>query len=235
MAGILKDCGYGLSILRRSPGVAAAAVLSLALGVGANVTTFSLANALLFRPLPVENPDRLAVLTTSYEDNRYNPTSYPDYQDIREHNEAFSDVAAYFFFPMGLTGGDRAEVVMGQLVSWNFFDVLGGAPTRWENVPGERGDLAARAFGGDPELPFLEESIRFRSGDHWARGPAELSSLRDRRRRSKGVLRVEHCGYAGRLGAGDHSRPNVALSDPIDRSLHELACGRWTPQTPASK
>jgi predicted permease len=128
MQGLVQDLRYGARMLRRTPGVTAVAVLSLALGIGANVTNFSLANALLFRPLPVEDPDRLVVLTTSYRDSPYNPSSYADYRDLRDHNEVFSGMVAYTFFPMGLKGKDRPEVVMGQLVTWNFFDVLGVQP-----------------------------------------------------------------------------------------------------------
>ena len=125
---VLQDLSYGFRMLRKSPAVTAAAVLSLALGIGANVSIFSFANALLFRPLPVEDPGRLAVLTTSYQQDRYNATSYVDFHDIRDHNNVFSGVAAYFPFPMGLKGKERPEVVMGELVTSNFFDVLGVRP-----------------------------------------------------------------------------------------------------------
>lgn len=128
MPGLPQDLSYGFRMLRRSPAASTAAVLSLALGIGANVTIFSLANALLFRPLPVRDPDRLAVVTTSYPRDRYNPTSYPDFQDLRDHNDVFSGLAAYFPFPMGLKARDRPEVVMGQLVTSNFFDVVGVQP-----------------------------------------------------------------------------------------------------------
>ncbi len=115
-------------MLRRSPGLVVVAVLSLALSIGANVANFSLANALLFRPLPVEDPNQLVVLTTSYRDNPYNPSSYADYKDVRDHNQVLAGLAAYFVVPMGLKGKDRPEVVMGQLVTWNFFEVLGVRP-----------------------------------------------------------------------------------------------------------
>ena len=76
----------------------------------------------------MEDPDQLVALTTSYRDNPYNPSSYADYQDLRDQNEVFSGLAAYFVFPMGVKGKDRPEVVMGQLVTWNFFEVLGVRP-----------------------------------------------------------------------------------------------------------
>lgn len=128
MQSVLQDLRYGARMLRRSPGVTVVAVLSVALGIGATVTNFSLANALLYRPLPVEDPDELVAVSTSFKDNPYNPSSYADYRDLRDENEAFSGLAAYFVFPMGLKGKDRPEVVMGQLVTWNFFDVLGVRP-----------------------------------------------------------------------------------------------------------
>src|SRR5512134_286068 len=128
MPAFLQDLRYGARMLRRSPGLVAVAVLSLALSIGANVANFSLANALLFRPLPVKDPNQLVVLTTSYRDSPYNPSSYADYKDLRDHNNVLSGLAAYFVFPMGLKGEDRPEVITGQLVTWNFFDVLGVRP-----------------------------------------------------------------------------------------------------------
>lgn len=165
MRGLLQDLRYGARMLRRSPAVVVVAVLSLALAIGANVANFSLANALLFRPLPVQDPGRLVVISTSYRDNPYTPSSYADYKDLRDHNDVLSGMAAYFVFPMGLKGKDQPEVVLGQLVTWNFFDVLGVRPAIGRSfLPAEEQAPNGPAvvilshrfwrthFGSDPEI-----------------------------------------------------------------------------------
>ncbi|MCP5116095.1 MAG: FtsX-like permease family protein, partial [bacterium] len=115
-------------MLRARPWVTAAAAVTLALGIGVNVTTFSFVNALLLRPLPVSEPDRLVTVFTSYRDDPYRGTSYPDYRDLGEATDSFSGLAAYFIFPMSLRGTAAAEVVMGQLVTANYFSVVGVQP-----------------------------------------------------------------------------------------------------------
>jgi predicted permease len=94
--------------------------------MGANTTIFSVVNALLIRPLPVEEPERLvSVFTTYVGGDRYGITSYPDYEDLRDRNDVFTDLAAETYAPIGLGGTDRSEVVLGQVVTWNYFSVLG--------------------------------------------------------------------------------------------------------------
>jgi predicted permease len=83
----------------------------------------------LLRPLPVEDPDRLVSLFTAYEEmDDYSHSSYPDYEDLRDRCDAFSGLAAHFYYPMGLRTSARAEVIAGQVVTWNYFSVLGVTP-----------------------------------------------------------------------------------------------------------
>src|ERR1700746_1043316 len=93
---VLQDVRYGLRGLRRSPAFTAIAVLSLALGIGANCAVFSLADALLLRPLPVPDPD--AIVTVSADQPVLSAgvgaLSYPDYRDLREKTSSFTGVAA---------------------------------------------------------------------------------------------------------------------------------------------
>jgi predicted permease len=126
---MLKDLRYAVRWLRRSPGFAAVAILSLGLGIGVNTAMFSLVDAVLLRPIPVQDPATLVdVFTSSGDGDEYATTSYPDYLDLKGQNTVFSDMIAYtpMFAPLSL--GDRARLVIGQLVTSNHFNVLGVAP-----------------------------------------------------------------------------------------------------------
>jgi putative ABC transport system permease protein len=129
MGTLLQDLKYGLGMLARNPGFTALAVLTLSLGIGANTAIFTAVNSLLFRPLPVEHPGRLvAVFTTHKGNDTFNPSSYPDYSDLRNRNRVFSGVAAHFYWPMNLKTSDRPKAVMGETVTGNYFNVLGVRP-----------------------------------------------------------------------------------------------------------
>jgi predicted permease len=129
MLGLWQDLRYGAKMLVKNWGFTAVAVFSLALGIGANTTIFTFANALLLRPLPVEEPDRLVAVSTSYEGGEmYGPTSLPNYEDLRDSNDVFSGLAAHSYYPMAFTGEDRPEIVIGQIVTWNYFSVIGVEP-----------------------------------------------------------------------------------------------------------
>jgi predicted permease len=129
MGSLLQDLRYSLRTLAKSPSFAIVVILSLALGIGANTTIFTLGNAVLFRPLPVQDPERLVTVFTSYAGGvRYGQTSLPDYEDFRDRSDVFSGLSAYTWSPVGLKTGDRTEVVVGQAVSWNYFSVLGVRP-----------------------------------------------------------------------------------------------------------
>jgi predicted permease len=123
------DLKYALRFLRRSPGFAIVAVVSLALGIGANTAIFSLVDAVLLRPLPVADPDALVdIFTTGGDGDEYATTSYPDFLDLKANATVFSDMAAYtpMFAPLNL--GDRSRLVMGQIVTSNHFEFFGVRP-----------------------------------------------------------------------------------------------------------
>ncbi len=131
--GLAQDIRYGLRVLRKSPGFTATAVLTLALGIGANTSVFSLVYALAIRPLPVKDA---ASLVSVYQSFRGNPhsrgiqgspyyISYPEYANYRDGNDSFSDLAAYAETTLSLGGGDP-QPLPGALVSCNYFEVLGG-------------------------------------------------------------------------------------------------------------
>jgi predicted permease len=125
METLWHDLRYGFRVLRASPGFAAVAVLSLALGIGANTSIFSVVNAALLRPLPVTEPDRLVFVYNGNRADPYGVSSYPDYLDYRDKNEVFSDLLAYSSITMSARGDDQADLISGLLVSGNFFDALG--------------------------------------------------------------------------------------------------------------
>jgi predicted permease len=127
-----QDIRYALRMLAKNPGFACVVVLTLALGIGANAAIFSLTDKVLLQSLPVANPDQLEVLT-SYNPKDGGPSigssfSYPMYKDLRDQNQCLSGVIARGGAQMNVSYGDQNERVRGELVSGNFFDVLGVRP-----------------------------------------------------------------------------------------------------------
>jgi predicted permease len=133
MTGVLQDLRYGVRLLLKSPTYTAAAALSLALGIGANTTIFSLLNSVFLHPLPVSEPARLvSVFTTDARNtggfNDFLPTSLPNFQDYRDHNAAFSGLVAHQGIPLSYANGSEAEQVAAEMVSADYFAVLGVSP-----------------------------------------------------------------------------------------------------------
>jgi len=124
--GLSRDIRYSLRQLRRSPGFAFTAIVTLALGIGANVVVFGVANAILLRPLKVAGADRLVQI--EHREPAWTTHSYPDYLDFRARNSAFSDMAAYRIGLAGLSTGGSAERCFLYEVSGNYFDMLGVKP-----------------------------------------------------------------------------------------------------------
>ena len=128
---LTQDVRFGLRTLRKSPSFTAVAVLTLALGIGANATIFSYVNALLLRPPSgVVAPDNLRALWNRLPNGQYLQHSYPDYVYYRDHNRVFSGLAAYDSDPERVSWrrGGETELIYGQLVSGNFFSTLGVRP-----------------------------------------------------------------------------------------------------------
>jgi predicted permease len=129
MSTLWQDLRYGFRRLIKTPGFTLVAVLSLALGIGANTAIFSLVDTVLLRPLPVSEPRQLEeVYGTLHKGADYTIQSYPNYKDYRDRNEVFSGVLAYRFAPMSLSASGGNERVWGYIVSGNYFDVLGVQP-----------------------------------------------------------------------------------------------------------
>ena len=122
------DLRYSLRMLLKNPGVTAAAVLSLALGIGANATIFTWVKSVLLNPLPqVPEPDRMWVLAPSARDGRERSLSYPNYRDLRDRATTF-DLIGMEDVLLSVSDGTRADRAFGMLVTGNYFDVVGLRP-----------------------------------------------------------------------------------------------------------
>jgi macrolide transport system ATP-binding/permease protein len=123
---MLHDLRYGLRVLAKSPAFTIVAVLSLALGIGANTAIFSLVNVLLLRPIPVREPDRLVSVFTTDQRNPGNlPVSHLNFKDLRDQNDVFTGMAAFTFAQVNWAKGTASEQLLVQLVSGEYFSLLG--------------------------------------------------------------------------------------------------------------
>jgi predicted permease len=124
-----QDVRFGWRMLRKSPGFTATAILTLALGIGANTAIFSMMDKVLLQNLPVRNPDELVLISTTLPRTGENDSfSYPMYRDIRDKSDSFSGVIAMGGAQMAVSYSGQSEHVRGRLVSGNYFDVLGVRP-----------------------------------------------------------------------------------------------------------
>jgi predicted permease len=172
MGTLLQDLRYGLRMLARNPGFTAVAVLTLALGIGANTAIFSLLDQAILRALPVKDPGRLVLVSDaeyrsgwSTSDNNEIVYSYPHYKEVRDKIPMFDGVIARAHVPLSVASGGVAERAAGGVVSGNFFSVLGIGPALGrvlvpedDGVPGASpvavlsyGYWQSR-FGGDPRI-----------------------------------------------------------------------------------
>jgi len=166
METLWQDVRFGVRRLAHAPGFTAIAVLSLALGIGANTAIFSLVSTILLRPLPVADPGRVVAVTpVGQGGSEFASFSYPNYVDFRDRNAVFTGFAAHRFAPMSLSRGGNNERVWGYLVSGNYFDLLGVSAARGrvftqdeDRAPGAHPvavlshGLWQRRFGSDPDL-----------------------------------------------------------------------------------
>jgi predicted permease len=128
MNTLLQDIRYAIRLLGKKPGFTAVAVISLALGIGANTAIFSLVNTTMLKALPVEKPEQLVSVFTSKSGSGISIFSYLNYKDFRERNEAFTDMVLYRFAPVSLSRGGDNQRLWCYLVSGNYFDTLGVKP-----------------------------------------------------------------------------------------------------------
>ena len=125
---IIEDIRFGLRLLRKNPGFTAVAILTLALGIGANTAVFSLVYAVLLRPLPFKDPSSLIVLNETTPKVGTVSVSYPNFLDWRSQSHAFSQMAAVHSVDFNLGGVDQPENISGDAVSPNFLSMMGVRP-----------------------------------------------------------------------------------------------------------
>ncbi len=125
---LIADGRYGLRQLRRNPGFTAVAIITLALGIGANSAIFSIVNAVILRPLPYKNPAQLMNVRTGNFSRGWSATSPPDFRTLRQRNRSFESLSAYYDAAFNLTGAHEAERLEGDVVSSEFFQTLGVRP-----------------------------------------------------------------------------------------------------------
>ena len=167
-----QDLRYALRTFRRSPGFVALAILTVAIGIGANAAIFSVVNSVLLRPLPFPDSQRLVLVSQTNRQTRASShdASPANFLDWRARSHSFADIAAFRNAAFTLAPGDRPERVGGAIVNANFFDVLGVAPAIGRGfLPTDEGPGAPRAailsnalwrarFGGQADV--IGRSIR---------------------------------------------------------------------------
>ena len=168
MNRLFQDLRGGYRLMLKSPGFSVVAILSLALGIGANSAMCSVVSAVLFRPLPVKDPQQLVSLYSGFGSNRttYGPFSYVDYVDFAEKTDVFSGLVAHFQDSMILGESDQGLQVQSAIVTGNYFSVLGVEGVRGRTFTAEESrvkganpvvmvsySLWQKRFGGDPNLP----------------------------------------------------------------------------------
>jgi putative ABC transport system permease protein len=185
MESLLQDLRFGARMLLKNPGFTLIAVVTLALGIGANTAIFSLANALLLRSLPVPQPAEL--VTVGRGDGTGEPLSYPDFVALRERNEVLSGLAAAHFAEVSFGNGARSEMLRGELVSSDYFDVLRVRPALG------RGFLPEEERGAQPVVVLSHGLWQSRFGA----GPQIIGQTITLHRQRYTVIGVAPAGFNG--------------------------------------
>src|ERR1700747_2440795 len=166
MTSFWQDIRYSLRMIAKTPGYAAIAVLTLALGIGANTTIFSWINSTLLNPIPgLASPNEVGALSLGRGTNNPFPFTYPDFEAMRDGQRSFVGITAANIAPMSLTGKGKPERVWGMVTSANYFDLLGVRPIlgrgflpEEDNKPGGApvAEISYRLwqthFGANPEV-----------------------------------------------------------------------------------
>ena len=176
METLFQDVRYALRQLRKSPGFTLVAIVTLALGIGANTVIFSVVNGVLLSPLPFPKPDQLVTLDENKPNFEGGSVSYPNFRDWQKNNHTFSSMAISRSYAFSLTGIGEAEQVNGEFVSSDFFPVLGVNPVSGRTFAKGEDEVGAgpvaligaglwqRKFGSAPNI--LGKSITLEGKDY---------------------------------------------------------------------
>jgi predicted permease len=183
MDRLLLDLRLAFRRLRQNPGFSIVAILTLALGIGANTAIFSVINAVLLRPLPVERSSELVAVNETMAGNTFPTLSVPNFRDMRDRNAVLAGLAAYRILPASLGLPGASQRLWGYLVTGNYFDMLGVKPVRGrlllpedDRVPGGHPVAVIsfgcwqKRFGGDPAV--VGRQVKFNSMDFTVLGVA---------------------------------------------------------------
>jgi predicted permease len=219
METLLKDLRYGVRMLIKRPGFTAIAVLTLALGIGANTAIFSLVNATLIRRLPVVEPERLVYVFSGAPGSSF---SYPNYAELRDYNQVFDGLIAWGGITASLNSDgqtDGADLVTGAIVTGNYFDVLGVRAGRGrlispedDKTPGAHPvavishGLWQSRFGGSPNILGQQVLLNGQSFTIIGVTPAEFGGLQPGVTRDiyvpmmmQPIVRPPRAGYSGEM------------------------------------
>jgi len=161
----MNELRHAFRAIFKRPAFALVAIVTLALGIGANTAIFSLVNTVLLRPLPVDQPQQIVSVAIRGKDDSMSAFSFPNYRDFRDRNDALSGLLVYRFVPLSLSRGGANERVWGFEVSGNYFEVLGVKAVQGRMFTGAEDktplanpvavlsfDSWQKRFGGDPNL-----------------------------------------------------------------------------------
>jgi putative ABC transport system permease protein len=156
---LLQDLRYAFRRMTRSPGFTAAAILSLAIGIGANTAVFSVVNTLLLKPLPYRAPNELVRIFTNYPNlSPWGSSAYPDYLEMKAMEEVFSDVAVFYDILAPVTTGETPRMTMVEAISSSFLPMLGVDP------------VLGRAFLPEEDLEPGQNTVALLGYGFWTRG-----------------------------------------------------------------
>ena len=176
--GLRDDLRHASRMARRHPGFSAMVIATTALGIGLNTAVFSLLDALLLRPPAVVAPERLVHVYSSVSGDflSHTPMAFPDYEALRDRAGSFGELAAYAWFPVALDRGESSELVMAEVVTTNYFAMLGVVPalgrrfSAFEDRPGSPSPVAIlshdgwrRYFAGSPDVVGREVRLNGQS------------------------------------------------------------------------
>src|SRR6267142_983975 len=228
METLFNDIRYAIRGLLKRPGFTAIAVITLALGIGANSTIFSVVNATLLRPLPVSHPENMVFVFNGQPGSVF---SYPDYSELRDQNRVFDGLIAWGGITASLNSNDQTDLVTGAVVTGNYFDVLGVRPALGrvispedDKTPGAHPvavishGLWQRRFAGDRNIVGRQLLLNGQSFTIIGVAPAEFGGAQ------LGVVRDL---YVPMMMQAQMRPPRAGYSGEMDPDLLKVRRNRW--------